>query len=171
VHNRSSVLLVDATAEHHRLVSELRHFILPWRRLTIGIDGRDDSGKSSLGRFLSWQLGIPVIETDLFILPNCDGPAYRTAELQTLITTRHRRSREGSPLIVEGVFVADLLNSIGVACDALITVQREKSDGALIWAERFADYEARQKRIDYSQRYYFHWNGTAGGKDEPKRSS
>jgi hypothetical protein len=50
------------------LLNRLRSLCLPWRAMTIGVDGRNGAGKSSLARYISWQLGMPVLETDLWLM-------------------------------------------------------------------------------------------------------
>ncbi len=44
--------------QQRQIVKQLSTFIIPWRKLTIGIDGPDGAGKSVLARFLAWfELG------------------------------------------------------------------------------------------------------------------
>jgi pantothenate kinase-related protein Tda10 len=42
------------------------------RPLLIGIDGLDGSGKSSLAAWLSWQLEMPAIHLDVYVVQNSD---------------------------------------------------------------------------------------------------
>ena len=58
------------TSAHEELLSELEKFVLPWRKLTIAVDGITGSGKSCLSRYLAWQLDMPAIDTDMFRILN-----------------------------------------------------------------------------------------------------
>jgi shikimate kinase len=44
----------------------------------VATDGVDGSGKTALGRYLSWQIGSSLIETDLFLTGH--EPSYRMEE-------------------------------------------------------------------------------------------
>jgi len=59
------------------LLTHLRSFCLPWRAMIIAIDGRNGAGKTSLARYLAWQLGMPVLETDLADLNVACGSSDR----------------------------------------------------------------------------------------------
>src|SRR5690606_41471548 len=72
------------------------HDALP---IFIAIDGVDGAGKTELARYLSWQLGMPAVETDLFLIPE-SGLTYRQEDLAEVV---HGRLRHDRPLIVEGV--------------------------------------------------------------------
>jgi hypothetical protein len=100
------------------LLTHLRSFCLPWRALTIAIDGRNGAGKTSVARYLAWQLGMPVLETDLWML-KMSPVTHRTGELKRLIRSRHRRDR---PVIVEGVMMLRTLELIGVQPDYFVFV-------------------------------------------------
>lgn len=58
------------------LLAHLRSFCLPWQALTIAIDGRNGAGKTPVARYLTWQLGMPMLETDLWLTSTspCDPP-------------------------------------------------------------------------------------------------
>lgn len=112
--------------------------------MTIAIDGVDYAGKSSLARFLSWQSGMPVIETDFalveggtqcadtgLILPKHDGDL-----LQRLIEHRHGLNR---PVLVEGVFVLRQLDAIGIKPDLLIEM-RSLGRKVGTWKREFTEY-------------------------------
>ena len=52
------------------LLYRVKEALTPNRRpLLIVIDGADGMGKSSLASWLAWQLGMPAVQLDLFILP------------------------------------------------------------------------------------------------------
>lgn len=56
---------MEVTNRHDELEVELKKYRYLWRKPTIEVDGRDNVGKSCLGRYLAWKLDLSVIETDL----------------------------------------------------------------------------------------------------------
>jgi hypothetical protein len=88
----------------------------------IGIDGVDGAGKSSLAAWLSWQLEMPTIALDLFIVPETKPIAFETAHLEAMIAARLAMRR---PLIVEGILLLDALTPIRRQPDLLIFVEKE----------------------------------------------
>ena len=66
--------------------------------LLIAIDGMDAVGKSSLGSWLAWQLGMPAVHLDLFIT-SLYPIQWLTADLKRVVDLRLDRGR---PVIVEG---------------------------------------------------------------------
>jgi len=92
----------------------------------IAIDGVDGAGKTELARYLSWQLGMPAVETDLFLIPE-SGLNYRQEDLAEVV---HGRLRNERPLIVEGVRILHTLRSIGVKQDYLVWVEQIGHEGS-----------------------------------------
>jgi hypothetical protein len=77
--------LFVVTQDHACLRDAIREALGPWRRFVIALDGVDAAGKSTLARYLAWQLGMPAIETDLYfdaaagyLLAIADGIAVAT---------------------------------------------------------------------------------------------
>lgn len=103
------------------LLTHLRSFCLPWRALTIAIDGRNGAGKTSVARHMAWQLGMPVLETDLW-LSSTSPVTHRTDELREMVLSRHRQDR---PVIIEGVMMLSTLERIGVQPDYFVFVTNE----------------------------------------------
>lgn len=103
------------------LLTHLRSFCLPWRALTIAIDGRNGAGKTSVARYLAWQLAMPVLETDLW-LSSTSPVTHRVGELKKLIQSRHRQDR---PVIIEGVMMLRTLELISVKPDYFVFVTNE----------------------------------------------
>jgi hypothetical protein len=131
------------------LADLLRPKLSPWRKFTIAIDGVDNSGKSSLARFLAWQLGMPAIETDLMLSQSDVGPWHDGALISRLVTARHQLNR---PVIVEGVFVLAILRSIDIAPDILVRVEAAGRTGSITWRGKFLAYleeYPRAKAPDY----------------------
>jgi adenylate kinase family enzyme len=111
--------------------------------MTIAIDGVDHSGKSTLSRFLAWQLGMPAIEIDLALIEG-DAPVNHDTKLvKRLINVRHKMRR---PVIVEGVFVLRLLKELDIEPDVVIRVENKSSPRPGSWPEEFAEYNVRYGR-------------------------
>ena len=70
-----------------------------WKALLIGIDGTNGSGKSALAAWLSWQLEMPAVHLDLYLVPNRDPPAWRTEDLARVIEVQKALER---PMLIEG---------------------------------------------------------------------
>ena len=134
---------VPISTKYEDVVAWLRPKVLPWRKFTIAIDGVDNAGKSSLARFLAWQLGMPAIETDLVLNFDCTVPKPDGAMLLQLINSRHSRNR---PVIVEGVFVLRSLDELEITPDVLIRVCANGRDGSITWEQEFSDYESKFPR-------------------------
>ena len=136
-----------------QLVSWLRPMTLPLGALTIAIDGLDYSGKSTLSRFLAWQLCMPVIETDLLLIAPGDTPNHDTNLLRRLVEMRHRMNR---PVIVEGIFVLRLLDEINVEPEILICAECSTARRPGSWPQQFEDYRAKYPRA-CAPDYRFTW--------------
>lgn len=122
-----------------KLINQLRITLQPWRAYLIAIEGRDGVGKSPLGRRLAWELHVPLVETDLY-LAECEGiPKYHSAELKRVLESRIGRNR---PVIVEGIFIRQLLAGLGLKPDYVVHVSRPECEGSYTWAAAFAAYEA-----------------------------
>lgn len=134
---------VQIDPNYEDVVSWLRPKVVPWRKFTIAIDGVDNAGKSSLARFLAWQLGMPAIETDLVANSDCTVPKTDGAILLQLIDSRHACN---CPVIVEGVFILRSLDAIAITPDVLIRVCATGRDGSHTWEQEFSDYESKFPR-------------------------
>ena len=123
----------DSTAE--QLAPHLAN--LPGK--LIAIDGRDGSGKTTLGRFLAWYFNVSLIETDLFLQEGA-GLIYHTEQIERLVAQRLSIPR---PVIVEGLTVLKTLQSIGRTPDLLVYVINTNEPGSDSFVEVALDYEAR----------------------------
>ena len=121
------------------LIETLRAQLQPWRAYVIAIDGRDGVGKSPLGRLLAYKLRMPLVETDLFLVPEKDEPEYRIDCLRSVIESRLGLNR---PVMVEGIFVLQLLGNLSIKPDCVIYVTSDGCEGSYVWAEKFAEYES-----------------------------
>jgi hypothetical protein len=132
------------------LTSQLRPKTQPWRNMTIAIDGIDHSGKSTLARYLAWQLGMPAIETDLMIIEDSKSISRDVPIIERLIKMRHDMNR---PVIVEGVFVLKIFNQLGFQPDVLIRTECQSNPRQGAWPVEFSEYNTSYPRSvnpDYS---------------------
>ncbi|WNM57889.1 hypothetical protein [Candidatus Nitrospira allomarina] len=140
--------LKEITENHLLLVQLLKKVLNPWRKFTIAIDGVDHSGKSTLARFLAWQLEMPAIETDLYLSGSTMVPSYHWKKLSLLVQSRHRLNR---PVIIEGVFVKKILEQLKVKPDFSIYVECYAYTGSEEWQEEFARYAIQYSPRDTAQ--------------------
>jgi hypothetical protein len=98
------------------------------RPLLIGIDGLDGSGKTSLASWLGWQLEIPAVHLDLYIVRDSDPLRFRIDDLARALDARAALKR---PVIVEGILLLQALNEIGRAPDFLIFVHKVSHQSSL----------------------------------------
>lgn len=132
-----------ASAEYDMVTEWLRPKIYPARKLTIAIDGVEYSGKSSLARFLAWQLGLPNIETDFALTFSKEFPSHDSKLVSRLIRARHSQDRA---VIVEGILVIETLANIGISPEILIRVERSGNGRTGSWPGRFREYAEKYPR-------------------------
>jgi uridine kinase len=105
---------------HGRVSTDLG---LDRRAILIGVDGRDDHGKTSAASWLAWQFGMPALHLDLFSelheFENAMG--WRSSDLARCVKARGKR-----PLIIEGVLLLDALATIDRRPDFLVFVEKEE---------------------------------------------
>lgn len=93
----------------------------------VGIDGRDGSGKTTLGRYLAWHFNVSLLETDLFLVGNQEELKYYEDQIKRIISVRLTKPR---PVIVEGVALLRLLSQLLIKPDFLIYVRHpDQSSG------------------------------------------
>lgn len=137
--------LKEVSEQHIELFKAVLEKLDTWRSFLIAIDGQDGAGKSSLGRFLSLQTDMPCIETDLYLNPANEDIDYLETELARVVDSRLSHGDVGRPVIVEGIFVLELLGRIGFSPDYLIYVEREGHLGCSEWQDKFARYQKEYK--------------------------
>lgn len=132
-------VLRPITEQHEHLLEDARDEMQSWHNFLFAIDGRDGSGKSTLARFLAWQMGMPAIETDLFAVPGQQWPIiYRDDDLRRLIKVRLDNDL---PVIVEGIFLLQVLKRIGFEPNYLVYAKNQSYEGSNIWQENFTNYD------------------------------
>ncbi len=146
------------TCDLENLVSLLKPRIQPWRTMTIVVDGVDYSGKSTLSRFLSWQLSMPTIETDLAFINSKDAkdndpPVHDVGLINRLIKMRHDMNR---PVIVEGVFMLKLFDQLHIQPEILIRASCVSSPRTGSWPIAFAKYVREYPRSTEPD-YKYEW--------------
>jgi hypothetical protein len=109
--------------------------------LLIGVDGFDGSGKSSLSAWLSWQLEIPAIHLDLYIIRDSEPLAWRADDLARAIDSAQLGGQR--PVLVEGVLLLCALRAIGRTPDFLALVEKEGHEPSM--RQRMQSYFAAEK--------------------------
>lgn len=151
----------EITDQHREVAQRCLEALDEWRAFIIGVDGWTGSGKSTLARFLAWQLDMPCVETDFFLVGNGWGN-YDLEALKRPITERleyrSNSSKNGRPVIVEGVSLLHTLKSVGLRPDFLIYAQNNgrtvgDSEAYLAWMQK---YEAEFQPLTQAS-FVFHW--------------
>ena len=148
------LVLKDITQQHRSLVAGAWESLGTWRKFVIGVDGRDGSGKSTLARFLAWQMGMPVIETDLLLIPNEQNRIiYEDGILNRLIEARLKDDR---PVIVEGLVLLQALQQLCFEPNYLVYLHNESFEGSNRWEDVFSKYEDDYKPRERAN-FVFSW--------------
>lgn len=136
--------------EERRVRDAIWKALPSWTGFLIGIDGRDGTGKSTLARYLAWQLGLPTIELDLFL--EDDGKiSHRYDDIRRVARARLQRDR---PLIIEGVCLLRALDYSSLACDFLVTVDVREYSGSETLRSIFEAYEEEYRPQERSSAIY-----------------
>ena len=113
----------------------------------IAIDGRPGTGKSTLGRFLSWKFNISLLETDLYLVRGQEHLKYREEAIQSVIKSRMDSDR---PMIFEGMIALKLLNQLNHTPSFHIRLERPSvpQDATLdaIWQSYQAQFSQAKER-------------------------
>lgn len=141
------------TDQHRELRALILDAVSTGRRFVVAIDGPVSSGKSSLARYLGWQLAFAVVETDLF-METVKPLQHRTSDLNSVVNAERISDR---PIIVEGLQVLQILDTISVRPDFLILMQRKSKPYSMFVDEQCDDYrianEDRLARADFHYRW------------------
>ena len=137
---RSLGELLIARSEYETLFRVLCNRLGPHRLpLLIVVDGADGVGKSSLASWLAWQLEMPAVHLDLYLVRDAMPVCWREADLNRVI---EERLDLGRPLIVEGFVALDALASVGRRPDFWIFVRGSGGHGL---SKRISDYNSRRE--------------------------
>lgn len=134
-----------------KIINAMGH---PRHKFTILIGGVDAAGKTSLGRFLAFRIGLPLIETDLFIENKPEEViSYREGDLRRVVEARHKHDRG---VIIEGVCILRLASRLGISPDYLVHVKKKNHFGSQKFQELFASYESQYGHVNPD--FSFHWS-------------
>jgi uridine kinase len=152
--DRFSQTLLVAPPEYIELHAAIVGRLGPERvPMLIGIDGRNGSGKSSCGAWLSWQLNMPCINLDPYAKPRFEG--WHIDHLRHPIKARLERNQ---PIIIEGCLLLRALAQVGRKPDFLIFIENSCYPGSAFLHEVIEDYlaEAKPREIaDFCMRVQF----------------
>ena len=140
------------TRQHTDLRDAVARDLNGWRRYVIAFDGRDGAGKSTIARYLAWQLGMPAIELDTFHAGVPGTYELRYGDLTAVLGSRLDADR---PVIVEGLFVLRSLERVELEPDYLIHVARAGNTGSFSLASDFEEYERTYAPLSRSQARFF----------------
>jgi uridine kinase len=123
------------------------------RPILIGIDGVDGSGKSSVASWPSWQLQMPAIPLDVYLLRDSNPISWRFDDLARAVDGAQHVPRE-RPVIVEGVLLLRVLRKIGRAPDFLVYVEKDQHEmGMEKQLESYLSIERPNERANYVLRW------------------
>ena len=121
------------------------------RPLLIGIEGLDGSGKSALAAWLSWQLDMPAVHLDLYVVRGSNPLTWRTDDLARVVDARRSLAR---PVIVEGILLLNAMDAINRKPDFLVFVEKDQHQSTM--EERVVSYLSKhnpQTTADYVLRW------------------
>jgi uridine kinase len=113
--------------------------------LLIGIDGVDGSGKSSLAAWLSWQLEMPAIHLDVYVVRDSDPLAWRLDDIARAVEGAQSERRR--PVILEGIMLLRVLKAIGhtPVSMCLSTEKTTRRACEIVWNPYFRAYQPKER--------------------------
>jgi len=114
--------------ELRRLIRSAFGFPTERKPLLIGIDGIDGSGKSSAASWLSWQLEMPTVYLDLYLVRDSEPLTWRYEDLSRVLDMQIALQR---PVVVEDLTLLRVLQKIGRVPDFLVFVEKDQHEGSL----------------------------------------
>jgi hypothetical protein len=138
--------MIDIPKPYKEVVDKLKPVLQNLPGKLIAIDGKNSSGKTTLGRYLSCFFNVSLIETDLFRLFSEGKLEYREDEIKRII---EYRLNQPLPVILESAVVQRLLNNLNLKADFTIYIineTRERDDWLVsILAEYEKVFEPKNK--------------------------
>ncbi len=137
----------SALAGYEELLAQVQKELGPNRQpLLIAIDGLDGVGKSTLASWLAWQLEMPSLHLDVYLVRNSKPQQWRVDDLDRAIRSRLNLGR---PVIIEGVLLLDVLDQVGRTPNFLVYIHREEDKheewDATDLHKSLIDYRLRRK--------------------------
>ena len=128
---------MEASNEYIEVAELIRQRLGKRRKFVVAVDGTDRSGKSTVARYLGWQLGMSVVETDL-----CNKPGVHPIETDPEMLGRavEGRLKINRPVIVEGITVMQSLSEIGLEPHFLLKMRNTGFEGSGMFQEKLATY-------------------------------
>ena len=122
-----------APAEYQTILAGVRGDLgFPKERkpLLIGVDGVDGAGKSSFASWLAWQLEMPTVHLDLYVVQDSQPIIWRFGDLHRALEARLQAHQK--PVICEGILLLAALRHIGCRPDVLVYVEQAGQEGSML---------------------------------------
>lgn len=92
----------------------------------IAIGGKLGVGKTTLSRYLSWKLGLSLLETDLFLRPKETKVSYDYKYIRDILEFKKKSERH---VIVEGCSILPVLREFDSSETFLIYIEKQITSG------------------------------------------
>jgi uridine kinase len=145
---RKRIPMKVAIPRSGELLEHLQEALTPNRLpLLIAVDGADGIGKSSLASWLAWQLGMPAVQLDLYLITGRQPIQWMTEDLERVVA--HRLARK-QPLIIDGVLALDALDQIKRKADFVVFVTGNIESRITSQVEEYRSRRKLPERADFT---------------------
>ena len=129
---------MEASKEYQEIVNIIRKKFGSSRRYTVAVDGADHAGKTTIARYLSWQLRMSIFELDIYVNPD-NAPTEKDIDiLKGYISFRHKAN---IPVVVEGICVLEILEKVKIKPDFYIVIKNSSfKNGTGYFREKLLKY-------------------------------
>ena len=127
------------------LISELRKRLHGRNGASLGIDGEQRVGKTTLAATLADKLTATKLSGDDFVRQG-RLPYPQALALDELRETLAQHREANSPVVVESIMLQLILDAVGENADATVNVRRVAPDGSLVHAH-FSDVAALRTTV------------------------
>ncbi len=144
-------LKIETSEAYKGLLETVRVKSSESKKYIIAVDGDDCSGKSTVSRYLSWKMGVSVVEIDDYFVPEYSNKTLESyAELlkskesnvKFLKEVVEKKQKIGRPIIIEGIVVLEILEICEVKPDFIIYMKNESfSNGTGFFTNLLLDYK------------------------------